>query len=225
MLLVPPGTVHWLPEHIAKMSRIHEALKKAGHTRTPASRSPSLELAYLSGTREGESETFLREFLMIGRGHGNDIALDLFEDRSVSSRHAGIRSEHDGIFLYDFGSLNGTFLNGISVERARLDDGDEIQLGRLGPRIRLNFSNKLPLTPAAGQAIMPDIEDDEGEFETYEVLDSDSENWDRVYDVDVTARKTSRAAVWKVRLLAIIVALLGTKIGLDLMRAFKDFSF
>ena len=202
------------------MSRIHEALKKAGHTRTPAGRGPSLELAYLSGTREGESEVFHRDFLMIGRGHGNDIALDLFEDRSVSSRHAGIRNEHDGIFLYDFGSLNGTFLNGISVERARLDDGDEIQLGRLGPRIRLNLTKNLPLTPVAGQPVMPVIEDDEGEFEIYEDLKDDVADWPEI----PTAREPSRAAVWKVRLLAIVVALLGTKIGLDLMRVIKDYT-
>ena len=90
---------------------------------------------HLSGSKSGRKEAFDRESVLIGRGRSNDVSLDPFLDATVSSQHAEIRLE-DGVFvLYDMGSLNGTYLNGSSVRRATLKDGDEISLGREGPRL------------------------------------------------------------------------------------------
>jgi hypothetical protein len=64
----------------------------------------------------------------IGRSAAADIRLD---DPSVSRRHALIVSElPDALRVLDDRSLNGVFLNGELVEWGRLEDGDELAIGR-----------------------------------------------------------------------------------------------
>lgn len=64
----------------------------------------------------------------IGRSEAADIRLD---DPSVSRRHALIVSElPDSLRVLDDRSLNGVFLNGEIVEWARVEDGDELAIGR-----------------------------------------------------------------------------------------------
>jgi transcriptional regulator with GAF, ATPase, and Fis domain len=62
----------------------------------------------------------------IGRGSGNDVSLP---DMRVSRLHARIEPAPDGWWLVDVSSQNGTWRNGERCERARLDDGDVIQVG------------------------------------------------------------------------------------------------
>lgn len=94
-----------------------------------------LRLAHVSGSKNGTVEEFGRESVMIGRGEQNDLAFDPFRDAVVSAQHAEIRRESEDFVLYDMGSLNGTYLNGCPVRRAALRRGDEIGLGRRGPRL------------------------------------------------------------------------------------------
>jgi pSer/pThr/pTyr-binding forkhead associated (FHA) protein len=94
-----------------------------------------LRIAHVTGSKNGTVEEFERESVLIGRGAQNDLAFDPFGDAVVSSQHAEIRREDDRYVLYDMGSLNGTFLNGCPVKRAALNSGDEIGLGRRGPRL------------------------------------------------------------------------------------------
>ncbi len=64
----------------------------------------------------------------IGRSAAADIRLD---DPSVSRRHALIVSElPDSLRVLDDRSLNGVFLNGEIVDWARVEDGDELAVGR-----------------------------------------------------------------------------------------------
>src|SRR3954454_10620046 len=56
------------------------------------------------------------------------------EDMTVPRRHALIVQGDGQTVLLDDGSRNGTWLNGARIGRARLNDGDEITLGR--PRLR-----------------------------------------------------------------------------------------
>jgi pSer/pThr/pTyr-binding forkhead associated (FHA) protein len=64
----------------------------------------------------------------IGRSAAADIRLD---DPSVSRRHALIVSElPDTLRVLDDRSLNSVFLNDEPVEWARLNDGDELAIGR-----------------------------------------------------------------------------------------------
>ncbi|MEB3355641.1 MAG: FHA domain-containing protein [Synechococcales bacterium] len=73
---------------------------------------------------------------LIGRSSGCAVALG---DRSASRRHAVIgHHPHDGFFIADVGSRNGTWVNRkrLSVRQRRiLNDGDLLQLGN----IRIEF--------------------------------------------------------------------------------------
>jgi len=63
----------------------------------------------------------------IGRGVQNEIRI---LDSEVSRRHARISFENGVFVLTDCGSSNGTYVNGVRVERTVLRSGDQIQLGR-----------------------------------------------------------------------------------------------
>lgn len=62
-------------------------------------------------------------------GRSSETALQI-EDDGVSRKHAKVVQASSGHFqLVDLGSTNGTFLNGIKVSVANLQDGDKIQIG------------------------------------------------------------------------------------------------
>jgi ABC-type multidrug transport system ATPase subunit len=64
----------------------------------------------------------------IGRAPDNDVVL---ADLTVSAHHAVLERASDGSYLIsDLGSSNGTFVNGQRVERARVDEGSVLSLGR-----------------------------------------------------------------------------------------------
>ncbi len=96
-------------------------------------------LQHLSGPRRGREDVFGLDRVAIGRGRNNQLAFDPVLDRTVSARHAEIRLEDGALVLYDLGSLNGTYVNGSKVRRSVLTDGDEIGLGREGPRMRVHL--------------------------------------------------------------------------------------
>jgi FHA domain len=66
--------------------------------------------------------------LVIGRGFGSDVAL---LDGGVSRRHALLVCRGSAWVIEDLGSLNGTFVNGVSVGRCRLEPGDRIAVGEV----------------------------------------------------------------------------------------------
>jgi len=50
---------------------------------------------------------------------------------SVSSHHATIKRRGEDFYLQDLGATNGTRLNGVEVEEAKLSNGDQITLGEV----------------------------------------------------------------------------------------------
>jgi phosphoserine phosphatase RsbU/P len=62
----------------------------------------------------------------LGRGSGNNLILS---QMGVSRSHAEILMQNGEFLLHDLGSKLGTFLNGVRIERARLTNGDRVQLG------------------------------------------------------------------------------------------------
>jgi pSer/pThr/pTyr-binding forkhead associated (FHA) protein len=68
-----------------------------------------------------------RDTLNIGRKVDNDIRL---EDITVSSHHARLQNQHDGLYIEDLGSTNGTYVNGDPIRKKRLASGDVILIGK-----------------------------------------------------------------------------------------------
>lgn len=84
---------------------------------------------HLAWSDGGETRVFAveREWTRIGRSLAADVR---FDDPTVSRRHALIVRDADGVVVLDDRSLNGVFVNGERIERRRLQDGDEIVIGR-----------------------------------------------------------------------------------------------
>ena len=67
--------------------------------------------------------------LTVGRGEQNDI--ELGEDDFASARHARFEPRQDGVWIADMGSTNGTYVNGMQLERPRkLAPGDIVRVGQ-----------------------------------------------------------------------------------------------
>ena len=79
------------------------------------------------GGRSGETFALEQDRTSLGRAPECEIFLD---DVTVSRRHAVVTRSDDGFSLHDEGSLNGTYVNRRRVESAKLEDGDEVQIGK-----------------------------------------------------------------------------------------------
>ncbi len=78
-----------------------------------------------------------KERMAIGRKPHNDIQID---NLAISGEHAVIVTILNDSFLEDLGSTNGTFINGQSVKKHFLQNGDTIELGKY----RLKYINETP---------------------------------------------------------------------------------
>jgi hypothetical protein len=79
------------------------------------------------GGRTGESFPLERDRMTIGRRPDSDIFLD---DVTVSRDHALLVRRGGALHLDDLGSLNGSYVNRRRIESHRLEDGDELQIGK-----------------------------------------------------------------------------------------------
>jgi pSer/pThr/pTyr-binding forkhead associated (FHA) protein len=80
------------------------------------------------GHDNGKNIVLSADMTLIGRDPSNHVVVD---EIPVSRRHAGIRMDRNGYWLEDFGSRNGTFVNGEEVEGEgrELRNMDRIELG------------------------------------------------------------------------------------------------
>jgi hypothetical protein len=73
------------------------------------------------------TESFSQDVIKVGKLPSSHLRID---DESVSRMHAVIESGPGGeVFIVDLGSASGTVVNGKKVNKAQLQNGDEIQLG------------------------------------------------------------------------------------------------
>jgi pSer/pThr/pTyr-binding forkhead associated (FHA) protein len=64
----------------------------------------------------------------IGRSPQNVVSID--GDEFASARHARVEPRRDGVWVSDLGSTNGTYVNGIRIDRPRkLVNGDVVRAG------------------------------------------------------------------------------------------------
>ena len=83
-------------------------------------------LVVLAGASLGEMYKIEHDKTVIGRGQKAEVRL---LDDGISREHAQITVEGTKIVLQDLGSTNGTFCNGLKVDRKELVDGDKILVG------------------------------------------------------------------------------------------------
>jgi hypothetical protein len=85
-----------------------------------------------SGPTAGARYLLDTDVTTVGRHPEADI---FFDDVTVSRRHAEITRDVSSFEIVDQRSLNGTYVNGERVDRARLINGSEVRIGKF----RLNF--------------------------------------------------------------------------------------
>lgn len=71
----------------------------------------------------------MREDIRIGRCPVCEIRMEK-KDRSASRHHARILSEGGEYFIEDICSASGTFVDGEKIDKRKLEDGDEIKIGK-----------------------------------------------------------------------------------------------
>lgn len=83
-------------------------------------------LYVLQGPDKGRTLAAFDDVLIIGRG-SEQLPL---ADQTVSRKHAELRPENGGWVVRDLNSANGTYLNGVRLQKpTRLKHGDQIRLG------------------------------------------------------------------------------------------------
>lgn len=84
-------------------------------------------LKFISGKYQGgEFPLEMGTEIVIGRS--SDLDMVLVEDM-VSRRHARITAFNGELMIEDFGSTNGSFVNGERITKAKLKEGDRILIG------------------------------------------------------------------------------------------------
>ena len=108
----------------------------------------------------------------IGRTEQNDLC---FANKYTSSKHAELRIENQQIIIQDLNSSNGTFVNGIRIEKKTLHPGDTVYI--LGLKIIIgnqffavnNPDGELTYNPSIfkpyEKSIIENAEEDEEEYE------------------------------------------------------------
>ncbi len=114
-------------EPVTATYRIDEAGELVPVEIEPGSaRGPALVIR-AGGGRVGESFAVAGERMSIGRRPDADVFLD---DITVSRDHALLINRSDHWHLDDCGSLNGTYVNRQRIDSQRLEEGDEVQIGK-----------------------------------------------------------------------------------------------
>lgn len=79
-----------------------------------------------TGREAKEHSLKLGEMVAIGRSKEAEISV---EDGKISGRHCRLYLKSDRLELFDLDSKNGTYLNGIRIDRSEVFLGDEIHIG------------------------------------------------------------------------------------------------
>lgn len=108
-----------------------------------------------------EIETELdSDLITVGRHPESSVILP---SPSVSSHHATIKRRGDAYYVQDLGTTNGSKLNGVEVEEAKLEDGDRLTFGDVPATVHLKEAPARktdvppPTLPAKGPSKAPQI--------------------------------------------------------------------
>ena len=105
------------------LRRARAALAQKSNTFTLRSTNPTL---ILTARETGKQVRLFNATTVIGRSAECDLVI---KGAEVSKRHCQLLLSAEQVIVEDLGSSNGTSVNGKSVKRARLQDGDELEVG------------------------------------------------------------------------------------------------
>ena len=89
-------------------------------------------------------------FTSFGRFLKNDICLG---DPSISRDHGAFRYQFQVLSIEDYGSRNGTFVNGLRVRRKVLYTGDRVQIGPFEVLIESGSALTVPVFEQPGTGL------------------------------------------------------------------------
>src|SRR5258706_14239394 len=98
-----------------------------------------LHVTINSGSIAGRTFELETGFLTIGRSDTCSIRFDPMSERIASKQHAFIEARADGFYIKDNKSTNGTLVNGVKVDSAKLNSGDQIEFGVNGATATVNI--------------------------------------------------------------------------------------
>ena len=98
-----------------------------------------LTVEHMTGERQGRTEVVDSDTVTFGTDRACRIVLGAGVDGTVSPIHAEIAVQAAAPTIRDRSQGKGLLVNGESVTEAPLRDGDLVQFGKGGPRVRLRF--------------------------------------------------------------------------------------
>ncbi len=97
---------------------------------------------HLSGSKRGKTESFKDLKISVGTDPSCNLCFKPDIDKATSSLHAEINLHECDYVLKDLESDEGTFVNNRQIKEVVLHDGDLIEYGENGPRIRFRVKTE-----------------------------------------------------------------------------------
>ena len=94
---------------------------------------------HLSGSKRGKTEFFTDSKIGIGTDSSCNLRFNLLTDKNTSPLHAEINLRECDYILKDLDSSKGTFVNNRLIQEVVIHDGDLIEFGDNGPRVRFRI--------------------------------------------------------------------------------------
>ncbi|MGR3173378.1 MAG: trypsin-like peptidase domain-containing protein [Candidatus Scalindua sp.] len=94
---------------------------------------------HLSGSKRGKTEFFTDSKICIGTDSSCNLRFNLLTDKNTSPLHAEINLKECDYILKDLDSPKGTFINNRLIKEVVIHDGDLIEFGDNGPRVRFRI--------------------------------------------------------------------------------------
>ena len=99
-------------------------------------------LVHLSPPRRGEVEEVDGDRVVLGSDEACDVHLPADLLGLPAERHAEVVRDGEALLVRDLGSGSGTLVNGYRVGEVRLKNGDVVELGGGGPRLRVAIADE-----------------------------------------------------------------------------------
>ncbi|MBZ5538208.1 MAG: trypsin-like peptidase domain-containing protein [Acidobacteriia bacterium] len=93
---------------------------------------------HLSGSHRGDTQEFEKENILIGCDPKCDVCFKAGADDKTSDLHAEIYFDNCEYYLRDLGSSRGTFVNDHEIDEIILKEGDVLEFGEGGPKVRFH---------------------------------------------------------------------------------------